>query len=642
MAEGTMADGPIADGPVTDGPVTDDRARRPVLRGLIRQLRRADILFGTAWRASPLLAAECVLAAVGSSVLLVAYPLGFRDIVDGAVGHHTARIVTGLIIVAVAFPGGWVLQLIGSVLNAKMTDLGNLRLGLRIGTLTCAAPFLEHFERPDYLTEIDALRERRRGLAGAPAQTLGMVKSAIQFVGVAVLLALVWPPLIVVPLLAVAPAVADRKAAKIEKRSDDDLADPRRLLDDLFSLASTAAPARELRTFGVTEGLLARHKRLGDQVNRRALRAAHVAALTEAAGWVLYAAGFGAAIVALVLRAAHGAASPGAVVEVVSLLRRAQRQVTGASTSAGSFAIAATTADRLLWLEDYVAEVKPGTGGPAPEELKDGIGFEHVGFTYPGQETPVLSDVCLTLRAGSTVAIVGENGAGKSTLIKLLTGMYRPTSGRITVDGQDLAAIAPEQWRAATTGAFQDFVRFAMSLGDGVGAGDLPRIDEREVVLGAIRRAGAGDMVQDGAHGRAGAGDMVQNDADGGTGLGLDTLLGPYVGGRALSEGQWQRLALARGLMLDRPLLIVLDEPTASLDAPSEAALFASYREAAGSRDAGTITVLVSHRFGTVHMADQIIVVDGGQVTESGDHESLVRDGGTYAELFALQAAGYR
>ncbi len=593
---------------------------------LMRQLRRADILFGTAWRASPLLAAECVLAAVGSSILLLAYPLGFRDIVDGATQHHTARIVTGLIIVAVAFPGGWVLQLIGSALNAKMTDLGNLRLGLRIGTLTCAAPFLEHFERHDYLTEIDALRERRRNLAGAPAQTLGMLKSAVQFVGVAVLLALVWPPLVVVPLLAVAPAVADRKAAKIQKRSDDDLADPRRLLDDLFSLASTAAPARELRTFGVTEGLLARHKRLGDEVNRRALRAAHVAALTEAAGWVLYAAGFGVAIVALVLRAAHGAASPGAVVEVVSLLRRAQRQVTGASASAGSFATAATTADRLLWLEDYVAEVKLASGGAAPEELKDGIRFEHAGFTYPGQETPVLSDVCLTLDAGATVAIVGENGAGKSTLIKLLTGMYRPTSGRITVDGQDLADIAPEQWRAATTGAFQDFVRFAMSLGDGVGAGDLPRIDEHDVVLGAIRRAGAGDMVQEG----------------GGSGLGLDTLLGTYVGGRALSEGQWQRLALARGLMRDRPLLIVLDEPTASLDAPSEAALFASYRQAAQSRSAGTITVLVSHRFGTVHMADQIIVVDGGRVTESGDHESLIRRGGTYAELFALQASGYK
>jgi ATP-binding cassette subfamily B protein len=498
---------------------------------LVRQLRRLDLLFGTAWRAAPLLATECVLAALGSSVFMLAFPLGLRAVVDGALGHQPGRIVTGLVITAVAFPCGWVLQLIGAALNAKLTDLANLSLGLRIGNLTCEAPFLEHYERPDYLTEIDALRERRRTLAGAPAQTLGMIRSGIQFVGAAVLLALVWPPLIVVPLLAIAPAVADRKAATVEKRSDDDLADRRRLLDDLFSLASTAAPARELRTFGVTDGLLARHARLGDEVNRRALRAAHVAALWEAAGWILYAAGFGAAIVALVLRAAHGHASPGAVVEVVSLLRRAQRQVTGASTSAGSFAIAATTADRLLWLEDYVAGFRQGAGRAPPADLTDGVRLEHVGFTYPGQDSAVLTDVCLTLEAGSTVAVVGENGAGKSTLIKLLTGMYRPTEGQITVDGRDLADISPARWREATTGAFQDFVQFAMSLGDGVGAGDLPRIDDREAVLSAIGRAGAGDLV-DGNDGHAGA-------------LGLDTLLGPYIGGRALSGGQWQRLALA-------------------------------------------------------------------------------------------------
>jgi len=597
------------------------------MRRLIRQLRRLDLLFGTAWRAAPLLATECVLAALGSSLFMLAYPLGFRAIVDGAFDHQPGRIVTGLVVTAIAFPSGWALQLIGATLNAKMTDLANLSLGLRIGNLTCEAPFLEHYERPDYLSEIDSLRERRRTLAGAPAQTLGMIRSGIQFVGAAVLLALVWPPLIVVPLLAIAPAVADRKAARVEKRSDDDLADRRRLLGDLFSLASTAAPARELRTFGVTDGLLARHARLGDEVNRKALRAAHVAALWEATGWILYAAGFGAAIVSLVLRAAHGHASPGAVVEVVSLLRRAQRQVAGASTSAGSFAVAATTADRLLWLEDYVAGFGPATSEAAPAELTDGVRLEHVGFTYPGQDTPVLTDICLTLKAGSTVAVVGENGAGKSTLIKLLTGMYRPTEGRITVDGRDLAEIRPDRWREATTGAFQDFVRFAMSLGDGVGAGDLPRLDDREAVLSAIGRAGAGDLVQ--GNGQAGA-------------LGLDTLLGPYIGGRALSGGQWQRLALARGLMRERPLLIVLDEPTASLDVPSETALFASYREAAQGSTGGTITVLVSHRFGTVHMADQIIVMDGGRVAESGTHQELMDRDGIYAELFNLQAEGYR
>jgi ATP-binding cassette subfamily B protein len=146
-------------------------------------------------------------------------------------------------------------------------------------------------------------------------------------------------------------------------------------------------------------------------------------------------------------------------------------------------------------------------------------------------------------------------------------------------------------------------------------------------VLGAIGRAGAGDLVE--GNGQASA-------------LGLDTLLGPYIGGRALSGGQWQRLALARGLMREQPRLIVLDEPTASLDAPSETALFAGYREAAQGSTGGTITVLVSHRFGTVHMADQIIVMDGGQVAESGDHQTLMDRDGIYAELFNLQAESYR
>ena len=490
---------------------------------------------------------------------------------------------------------------------------------MRIGALASAAPFLEHFERPDYLAEIDNLRERRRNLAGAPTQTLAMVRSAVQFTGIAVLLALVWPPLILVPLLAAAPAWADRMGAKVEKKSDDELADRRRLLGELFSVTATAAPARELRTFGMTGQLLALHARLGDEVNERSLRAAKTAAVWEAAGWLVYASGFGVAIVALVLRAAHGAASPGAVVEVVSLLRRAQRQVSSTSNSAGSFATAAATANRLLWLEDYVAAGTTTSHAALPERISEGIRFDHVSFIYPGQDATALRDVCLTLEAGTTVAVVGENGAGKSTLIKLLTGMYRPSAGRITVDGQDLAEVSPEHWRAATTGAFQDFARFFMTLGDGVGAGDLPRIDDRAAVTGALEQAGADDIAE------------------------LGSLLGPYIGGRSLSGGQWQRLALARGLMRDRPLLIVLDEPTASLDAPSEAALFERYREAARrlGETNGAITVLVSHRFSTVHMADTIVVVDDGKVIEAGDHDTLMAGGGVYAELFALQAAGY-
>jgi ATP-binding cassette subfamily B protein len=301
---------------------------------------------------------------------------------------------------------------------------------------------------------------------------------------------------------------------------------------------------------------------------------------------------------------------------------RARRHL--ATTSAGNFATSATTADRLLWLEDYVGSTVASAERPVPARLAEGIRLEHVDFSYPGQDRPTLHDVDLVLRPGSSVALVGENGAGKSTLVKLLTGMYRPTGGRITADGTDLADIEPASWRAATTGAFQDFVQFHTTVGDGVGAGDLPRIDDRDAVLGAAAQAGAATLVEELPDG-------------------LDTLLGRWIGGRSLSAGQWQRLALARGLMRPAPLLVVLDEPTASLDAPSEAAVFARYHDAArrlGEAN-GTITVLVSHRFSSVHMADQIVVMDHGRVTEAGDHAELLRRGGLYAELFTLQAQGY-
>jgi ATP-binding cassette subfamily B protein len=586
----------------------------------MRQMRRLNVLYGTAWRASPALMTVCSLTAVGSACLMLCYPLGFRAIVDGAAQHRPRTLVIGLVLAVVAFAGAWALRLAGATLNAKLTDLANLRISVRIGELAAAAPSLELFERPDYLTGLDALRDRRRTLAGATASSLGLIRSAVQFAGVAMLLALVWPPLLAVPVLALAAALADRYGARLTKRSDDETADIRRLTGALFTLASTAGPARELRTYGITGALLDRHARAGDETNAVELRAARKAALCEAAGWIVYAAGFGAAIVMLVLRAAHGQASPGSVVEVVSLLRRSQSQVSGASDTAGSFAVAASTADRLLWLEDYVSAA--GSAGAAPPaRMTEGIRLERVGFTYPGQDTPVLRDVNLTLPAGSTVAIVGPNGAGKSTLIKLLTGMYQPTQGRITVDGAHVTGSAA--WRAATSGAFQDYARFFMSVGDGVGAGDLPRIDDHDAIRDAIERAGAAELAEGG----------------------LDTLLGAYIGGRAdISGGQWQRLALARGLMRAAPLLVVLDEPTASVDARGEAELFARYADAAKrlGETAGTVTILVSHRFSTVHMAGKIIVVEDGRVTETGSHDELMARDGTYAELFSLQASAYR
>jgi ATP-binding cassette subfamily B protein len=248
-----------------------------------------------------------------------------------------------------------------------------------------------------------------------------------------------------------------------------------------------------------------------------------------------------------------------------------------------------------------------------------------VSFGYPPDGDTVLDRIDLHLPAGTAVALVGENGAGKTTLVKLLTGMYQPTQGQVLVDGTPLADIDLAAWRERTAATFQDFVRFELPARETVGIGDLPRLDEAPAVERALGRADATSVTQ-------------------ALPEGLDTRLGrSFTGGRELSGGQWQRLALARGMMRELPLLLILDEPTASLDAITEAALFERYLTARklASRS-GAITLLVSHRFSTVRMADLIIVLDRGRIVAHGDHASLIRAGGLYAELYEMQARAYR
>ena len=229
-------------------------------------------------------------------------------------------------------------------------------------------------------------------------------------------------------------------------------------------------------------------------------------------------------------------------------------------------------------------------------------------------------------RLVATVAVVGENGAGKTTLVKLLCRFYAPSKGRILVDGTGLDQHDVEDWRAGITGAFQDFARFQFLARETVGVGDLRAVEDIPAVERAVARAGAEDVLA-------------------GLPSGLETQLGrEWEGGVELSEGQWQKLALARALMRERPVLLILDEPTASLDAETEYALFARYAAAVRTTasEVGTITILVSHRFSTVRMADSIVVLDGGRVIEVGSHDELMALGGLYAELYGLQERAYR
>jgi ATP-binding cassette subfamily B protein len=280
---------------------------------------------------------------------------------------------------------------------------------------------------------------------------------------------------------------------------------------------------------------------------------------------------------------------------------------------------------RLAWLEDYAAFVAASADRPAPAGLHHGIRLERVSFAYPGTSRLALDDVSLSLPAGSVVAIVGENGAGKTTLVKLLAKMYEPTAGSIFVDDTSLTRIPAAEWRARLAGAFQDFFRFEFQARYTVGLGDLPRLDDERAVVAAIERAGASDVVS-----------RLMS--------GLDTQLGAtWPRGVEVSFGQWQKLALARGFMRDRPLLLVLDEPTAALDAETEHALFERYAVAArGGGQDGRITILVSHRFSTVRMADLIVVLKGARLAEMGTHDELMARRGPYAELYGIQAAAYR
>ena len=591
-----------------------------------RYARLGAIFFLDGFRAAPRWMALVTVMLVAGGVAGTCYPLGYRLLVDGALSGSVVPMAEGVAVVAGMLGLAWVLTATGATEAMALSDRIAVYRTAHLIELISGVPGLEHLERPDYLTEVERLNAGRRQLAAAPRQILTNVTSAARIIALLALLGSVSPWLLLLPITAVPPLVCDRLAKRITRNSENAMAADRRLAGMLFELAADAESAGELRSYGLSALVRDRHAALGAALNRRARVEAVKVLAVQGAGWLLYAAGLMAAIGFTVVRAADGAISLGTVLMTVSLIRRSRTQLASAASGSGALVETLATADRLLWLEDHHAKSVARSGtDPAPGRLASGISLRDVGFCYPGTDRPVLAHLTLDIPAGTTVAVVGENGSGKTTLVKLLLGMYTPTSGTILVDDLPLARLSPVSWRSRCSAAFQDFSRFSLPAVSSVGVGEVASHASEPMALAALDRAGAADL----------AGQLP---------AGLGTHVGgPYTGGHNLSGGQWQKVALGRAMRRDDPLLVVLDEPTASLDPHAEHELFTRYASAATelAASAGTITLLISHRFSTVRMADLIVYLDQGSVVEAGSHSSLMAAGGRYAEVFTLQAAGY-
>jgi ATP-binding cassette subfamily B protein len=587
---------------------------------LLRFLRHAT---GLSLRADPRATWTMFALLVAQAGVVAATGLSLRWLVDAAVGGRGGSVAAAVLVGGVAFGVGAVSIRVSLTLRVYLMERVDVAITREILSASTGIPTIEHLEHPEYLDRLELLRKGTWALSTSVWSVAGAASAAISLAASVVLLALVHPALALVATLAALPLLASRRAAGIVRGIEDECAERSRREQRLHALCIGAESNKELRVAGAAPVLDERADALWRQVTRREAVGRLRATGWQLAGWAGYGAGFLAALMIVAELIAGGRASLGDAALFVSLATQLQGQIRLVVWNIGRVAEAGHVVGHYLWLRGYARD-RPAPTEPPPPRLREGIVLDAVAFRYSGARADTLHGIDLHLRPGRIVALVGVNGAGKTTLVKLLTGMYHPTGGTVLVDGRPLTGIDPAAWRGALSGVFQDFARFQFRARETIGVGDLPRVRDR----GAIGRAVA----------RANAGPLVRRLPDG-----LETQLGRDFDGVEPSVGQWQTLALSRGFMRSAPVLIVLDEPTAALDAQAEHELFTHYaaRARSNARRYGTTTLLVSHRFSTVRMADLIVVLDGGRITERGSHDELMAAGGGYAELYRLQASGY-
>jgi ATP-binding cassette subfamily B protein len=544
-------------------------------------------------------------------------PIGVRDwLGSGLLTHLGWLLVAELCLAVLSDVLGRIVSLLDALLSEQFTNATSVRLMEHAATLD-----LEDFEDSELQDRLERARRQTTGRMALMGQIFGQAQDIVTIVSFAAGLVVYAPWLIALLILALVPAFLGEAHFNAQSYSLNYARTPeRRELDYVRQTGASVETAKEVKIFGLNSFLIERYRQLSNAVyedNRKlAVRRASWGGLLTAIGTV----GYYVAYAFIAWRTLRGDFTIGDLTFLAGSFRRLRTLLEGLLIGFSQVAGQALFLDDLFSFFEIEAEiVSPASPRPFPAPVRQGFTFEDVGFRYPGAERWAVRRLGFHLRAGEVLALVGENGAGKTTLVKLLARLYDPDEGRILLDGHDLREYDLDELRANIGVIFPASVRSPPPAADNIAVGRIAARGDRPRIVAAAERSLADEVIRKLPEG-------------------YDQMIGKrFRTGVDLSGGEWQKVAIARAYMRDAQLLI-LDEPTAALDARSEFEVFQRFKELSEGKTA----VLISHRFSSVRMADRILVLEEGQVEAMGTHEELLAQGGRYAELFELQAAGYR